>query len=107
MPLIYRPKHPLSNENGLIERALVDPEATDPHVYVISDTMPETRHMATGKMHTSKAKFREDTKASGCIEYGNDSSLGKQRKQIPLSREKRREDIQRSIYNIRNGIRTE
>lgn len=74
--------------------------------YVISDEMSATRHMATGRYHTSKAKFRQDTKASGCIEYGNDPSLGQPRKPIPLSREKRREDIQRAVYNIRNGIKT-
>jgi len=87
----------------MLDRALVDPESVGAGFYVISDTMAPLRHMATGKMYDSKAAFRADTKASGCIELGNDPSLGKARKPIPLSREKRREDIQRSIYNIRNG----
>ena len=102
MALIYRPDHPDANENGLVERALVDPEHQPLGLYVISDTMNPLRHMATGKMHDSKAAFRADTKASGCQELGNDSSLGKPRKPIPLSREKRRDDIRRTIYDLRN-----
>lgn len=105
MAWIYKPKHPKANENGMVDRALVDPEPFELGLYVISDEMAPTRHMATGKYHTSKAKFRADTKASGCIEYGNDSSLYKPRQRIPLSREKRVEDIKRTIYDLRNGRR--
>lgn len=100
---IHRPDHPQANTNGMVDRALVAPEGADPHFYVISDTMDPLRHMATGKMHTSKSAFRAETKATGNIELGNDSSLGKRRTPIPLSREKRREDIQKTIYNLRNG----
>ncbi len=71
--------------------------------YIISDIMPEMRHMATGRYHTSKSKFREDTKASGCVEYGNDPALTRPRKPIPLDRNKRRDDIRRTIYDLRNG----
>lgn len=39
---------------------------------VISDTMEPMQHMATGRVHTSKAAFRADTRAAGCIEVGND-----------------------------------
>lgn len=70
---------------------------------VISDIMPATRHMASGRYHTSKAAFRAETKAYGCVEVGNDSSLLKPRTPIPLSREKRRDDIRRTIYELRNG----
>ncbi len=31
------------------------------------------RHMATGRYHDSKSKFRADTRASGCVETGNDA----------------------------------
>jgi len=31
------------------------------------------RHMATGRYHDSKSKFRADTRASGCVETGNDT----------------------------------
>lgn len=70
---------------------------------VISDEMPETRHMADGKMYTSKAKFRQATRAAGCVEVGNETaSLLKQRERIELSREQRREHIKQSIYELRN-----
>lgn len=69
---------------------------------VISDIMDPTRHMANGKYYTSKSRFREATKDAGCVEIGNDSALYKPRKPIPLSREKRREDIKRTIYELRN-----
>lgn len=72
---------------------------------VISDTMSETRHMATGRYHTSKSAFRAETKATGNVEIGNDSALTRSRKPIPLSREKRRDDIRRTIYELRNGRR--
>lgn len=79
------------------------PDSSAPNV--ISDSMPETRHMATGRIHTSKAAFREDTRISGCIEVGNDPAITKQRKPIELSREKRRDDIRRTLYELRNGNR--
>ncbi len=40
--------------------------------FVISDTMEPTRHMASGKYHTSKHKFRQDTKDAGCVELGSE-----------------------------------
>jgi len=70
---------------------------------VISDTMPETRHMANNQFYTSKAKFRAATKAAGCIEYGSEvATLLKPRKPAILDRGKRREDIRRAIYDLRN-----
>lgn len=69
--------------------------------YVISDEMAETRHMATGEYMTSKSKFRAATKASGCIEVGNETAtLLKPRKFIPLSRQDRREAIRHSIQML-------
>lgn len=69
--------------------------------YVISDEMPETRHMATGEYMTSKSKFRQATKASGCIEVGNETStLLKPRKVIQLSRQDRRDAIRHSIQQL-------
>ncbi len=110
MRLIYRPQHPQANPNGMVDCALVQADGkyrtykgADPHFYVIRDEMDATRHMADGHHYTSKAKFRAATKAAGCVELGNDSSLYKPRKPIPLNREKRREDIQRTIYELKNG----
>jgi hypothetical protein len=71
--------------------------------FVISDEMPETRHMADGKYYTSKAKFREATRAAGCVEVGNETStLLKPRKPIELDRNQRREHIRQVINDLRN-----
>jgi hypothetical protein len=70
---------------------------------VISDIMPETRHMADGKYYTSKSQFRQATRAAGCVEVGNETStLLKPRQPIRLDEGKRREDIKRTIYDLRN-----
>lgn len=94
--------------NGeLVDKALAEPlnygsDATQ----VISDIMPETRHMADGKTYTSKSRFRAATRAAGCIEVGNEVQvLTKPRAPVPLDRAKRRDDIRRTIYELRNGVR--
>ena len=92
--------------NGqFVEKHLAEPryDAEKTALYVISDEMPTTRHMATGRYFTSKKAFRDETRAAGCVEVGNDWAF--KRNPMPLSREKRREDIKRTIYNLRNGIR--
>ena len=91
--------------NGkLVEKHLALPLVTSGSApNVISDIMPETRHMVTGRMHTSKSAFRAETKAQGCIEVGNDPAITRPRKPVPMSREKRRDDIRRTLYEMRNG----
>lgn len=88
---------------------LVDKREAEPLVtkgqasYVISDEMAPTRHMADCKTYTSKAKFREVTRAHGCIEVGNDTApLTKPRQRVELDRGLRREHIQRAIYDLKN-----
>jgi hypothetical protein len=72
---------------------------------VISDIMEPTQHMATGKFHTSKHKFREDTKRSGCVEIGNETGhLLKPRTPVQMDRRQRRDDIRRAIYDLKNSI---
>lgn len=74
-------------------------------IYYNSDNMEATRHMASGKYFTSKKKFRDETKAYGCIEVGTETKyLNKKRKPIKLDRRRRRDDIKKSIYQLRNGI---
>lgn len=106
---LYRPKHHNSNENGLVKSDLVFDEPSSGNApYVISDEMEPTRHMADGRHFTSKAKFRAHTKATGHIELGNETpTLTKPRAPITLSRKQRREDIKRTIYELRNGIRSD
>ncbi len=60
--------------NGkLIEKHLAPPRHSgDKSHYVISDTMDAMRHPITGKFMDSKSKFREITRANGCVEVGNE-----------------------------------
>jgi hypothetical protein len=105
--VVYRPGHPACDEFGMVPIEVAGPKyASDAAPAVISDCMSETKHMADGKVYTSKAKFRQATKAAGCVEVGNElSTLQKPRKPVALDRAQRRDDIRRSIYELRNGIR--
>jgi hypothetical protein len=38
---------------------------------IINDEMPSTVHPANGQRFTSKRKFREMTRAAGCVEVGD------------------------------------
>ena len=92
--------------NGkLVDKRRAAPRhSADAATHVISDTMAETQHMASGRFHTSKSEFRKDTKAHGCIEFGNETAaLLKPRQPIKMDPAKRREDIRRTIYDLRNG----
>lgn len=92
--------------NGrLIDKRRAKPSfSADSAAYVISDIMAETQHMATGRFHTSKSEFRKDTKDSNCIEIGNETkALLAPRKPVMMDRAKRRDDIRRTIYELRNG----
>lgn len=68
--------------------------------YVISDTMAPTKHMGTGEVLDSKAKFRSATRASGCVEIGNETI--KPRATEKLDGGQRREAIRKAIYDLRN-----
>lgn len=71
--------------------------------FVISDEMPATRHMADGKHYTSKAKFREATRAAGCVEVGTETqTLLKPRAPVQLDRGQRRDAIRQAIHQLRN-----
>lgn len=71
--------------------------------FVISDEMAETRHMADGKYYTSKAKFRQATRAAGCVEVGTETqTLLKPRRQTQLDPGRRRDAIVQAIHQLRN-----
>lgn len=70
-------------------------------VGVISDTMSPLKHMGTGEILDSKSKFRATTRASGCVEIGNEAIQS--RSNIQLDSGKRRDDIRKAIYDLRNG----
>ena len=113
---VHRPNHPEADEFGFIpkELAMLEDYMSTEHLhmtvgnkkvsfYFNSDTMEPTMHMASGKMFSSKKKFRDETKARGCIEVGNE--MPKPRKPIMLSKKQRREDIKKAVYELRNGRR--
>ena len=106
MTLVYRPDHPAANENGMVDRSISLSFVPGNAPNVISDAMPHTRHMCDGRYYDSKAKFREVTRAHGCVEVGNETStLLKPRKPVELDRGQRREDIRSSLHELRNGRR--
>lgn len=71
--------------------------------HVIGDEMDPLRHMGDGKMYSSKRKFRDATKAAGCVEIGNENPVVRQRPKLELDRRQRREDIRRAINDLRDG----
>ncbi len=70
---------------------------------IISDIMEPTKHMASGRLIDSKARFRAETKATGCIELGSEPI--KPRAPVKLDKSQRRDAIRKSIYMLRNGYR--
>ena len=91
--------------NGeLIDKRYASPKHSgDEAPNVISDIMSETRHMADGKYYTSKSEYRKATRAAGCIEVGNETkALLTPRKPVQLDRGQRRDDIRKTIYDLRN-----
>ncbi len=100
---VYRPEHPKANERGMVSRRDLYEDEIGSSAYVISDCMEPTRHMADGKYYSSKSKFREVTRAHGCIEVGNETAtLLKPRKTVELSRENRAKDIKNAINFLRS-----
>ena len=73
-------------------------------IYYNSDEMTPTKHMVNGKLYTSKKKFRDETRARGCVEVGNETNI-KPRQRVNPSRKQRREDIKKAIYDIRNATK--
>ena len=119
---LYCPEHPEASKHGHVERAkayafwsaiaqesVPIAQETDwiaqKRPNVISDTMPETRHMADGKYYTSKSEYRKATRAAGCVEVGNDVAPLMQRKPVELDRKQRKEDIGRAIQMVKEGYR--
>lgn len=72
------------------------------HVHVISDTMAPTKHMATGRIHDSKTKFRADTKATGCEEVGNDPAGARPSRRLEPDTKDIVNDIKRAIAELRS-----
>ncbi len=89
----------------MVQKHLAEPlYVASAAAYVISDEMPETRHMANNQHYTSKAKFRQTTRAYNCVEVGNETAtLLKPRQPVRLSREQRARSIRQAIEQLRGS----
>ncbi len=67
---------------------------------VISDTMDPLVNHANNKIYDSKHRFREATKAAGCIEKGNDRV-----KPRPQGIDNPSEDVAKAVNMLRNGYK--
>jgi len=66
--------------------------------YLISDSLSDRLlHPVTGKYHDSKSRFRQDTKAAGCEEVGNEKM---ETKRTPIDREKRRSVLREQLKTM-------
>lgn len=64
------------------------------------------RHMATGRYHDSKSKFRADTRAAGCVETGNEvARVYDDRPTMRQMREERIHDIKRAMGDYGSNTR--
>lgn len=81
--------HELDNwpHNCMPERNWARSELAGP--MIISDSMEPTQHPCNGKMYTSKARFRAETRAHGCVEVGNDVKTTPKPKERPKKAEVR------------------
>ena len=120
---LYKPEHPAADKDGMIEKGeyyyFLSMTKESKQMMIgnqpvtlnfISDSMEPTRHMCNGKMYTSKKKFRDETRARGCIEIGNETkTVLTPRKPKLLDKRKRRDDIKRAVWELKNGrdIKTE
>src|SRR5690606_19832485 len=113
---LYKPDHPMANEKGFVEksdyyyfnsltkedkRMMMGNKPVTFHY--ISDEMQPTMHMCNGKYYTSKKKFRDETRARGCIEVGNDTApLLKPRKPILPDKRERIEQIKQVVKELKD-----
>lgn len=87
--------------NGrLVPKREVDPLNTPSSApQVISDTMTAMVHPSNGKMYDSKSRFRDETRARGCVEVGNDVRAPRRQIDLPPVRD----DIRRAISDLGGG----
>jgi hypothetical protein len=70
MSMVYRPDHPLANENGMVESHLAPPRSSGKSPLVISDIEPfKTQE---GTPITSRKDLRAYEQANGVKQVGND-----------------------------------
>lgn len=101
---LYRPGHPMANENGMVDSAMAGPCPKDGEApYVISDIIDATWHPATGQRFDSKSNFRRATKASGCEEVG--TSRQTDRREIAVKTKEVARDVIEAVKKVNQGYR--
>ena len=98
----------MSRETYVMRRGRLVPKRLATPLYrsdaapmVIGDSLPGGGlvHPANGKMYDSKSRFRDETRARGCVEVGNDVRKPRQAVDMPPVRE----DIRRAISELGGG----
>lgn len=97
---LFRPGHPAANENGMVPANLARTIETKPGFYVISDNMDPIKHPGTGAMIDSKARFREHTRAAGCVEVGTDPAGARPKPRITVNTADIVPDVRRAIAEL-------
>lgn len=97
---LYRPGHPAANENGMVPAHMAGFTQVRPGLYVISDTMDPIKHPGTGAMIDSKARFREHTRAAGCVEVGTDPAGARPKPRITVNTADIVPDVRRAIAEL-------
>lgn len=75
--------------------------------YVVTDEIPPTKSMASGKIYTSKRALRAEYKRLGAIEIGNDEFPNRDPEAHYKTHEYQRqmeEDAHRAYYDVRDGM---
>lgn len=99
--VVYRPHHPQANENGMVPVSIAGPRIEKSQAtYVISDTIPHMKHPGTGEMIDSKSRFRQATRAAGCVEVGTDPAAAKPRPRFEVTEREIVMDVKRSIAEL-------
>lgn len=78
------------------------PRSDLPMPMINSDTMDLTEHI-DGRFYDSKSKYRQVTKANGCIEVGNDPARFRKKARSRPDRKAIREAILKAENRIKNG----
>lgn len=71
-----RTKYRWDEEAQKMVEVFSEEKARDARNNLSSDCMEATKHPVTGKVFTSKSKFRAETRAVGCVEVGNEYANG-------------------------------
>lgn len=102
--LVYRPDHPQANENGMVPISIAGPRVEKRQAtYVISDMLPRhMKHPGTGEMIDSKSKFRQATRASGCVEVGTDPAASRDRPRELVTEVEIARDVKRAIQEVQS-----